>query len=355
MNNLISWFQETFPIVIKKMANCNHHYTKEDSDVMESIHDVISLNPYHLEGTVLTHTMMVCNQLDNNDKYHNKSLIQLSALLHDVGKCLTRTVVHETERVRFFGHESMSAFLALDVLKKYRQDYGLTDREIVHIFELICLHTEPFKLLPDKLAERLVHNHELFRSLRILSNADSNGRITSEPHILLDELKIENRTSDEVTDKEIILLVGLPCSGKSTFLQENEDKYEDFTVLSRDSLVMSMGEGNTYTEKWKTVDQKKVDKEMEKLKRESFNVRENVIVDMTNLSRKARRKWLNQVPKGYKKTAHVFLSPLSVIEKRNDMRKGKYIPDEVYNRMCGGFYPPLMDEFDEVNYELSGF
>jgi tRNA uridine 5-carbamoylmethylation protein Kti12 len=77
--------------------------------------------------------------------------------------------------------------------------------------------------------------------------------------------------------------------------------------------------------------------------------RENIIVDMTNVSKKSRKKFLGQIPnKEYHKKAIVFITGLDEISKRNANRPNKYIPDEVYLKMMTGFSYPTYDEFDEI-------
>lgn len=68
------------------------------------------------------------------------------------------------------------------------------------------------------------------------------------------------------------------------------------------------------------------------------------------LSKKARRKWLHSTSSEYKKIAVVFLPSFSEILERNETRKGKYINSQTYENMMKSFYPPLYDEFDEIQW-----
>ena len=55
----------------------------------------------------------------------------------------------------------------------------------------------------------------------------------------------------------VIILIGPPLSGKSTWIRENFPTTE---VISRDEIVMEVYGSRNYTEAFKSVDQKEVDK-----------------------------------------------------------------------------------------------
>ena len=77
MYELISWFQINYPQLRDELKNCMHNF------------DDAKLNPYHLESDCWSHTMMVCKiaELEDFDK-----VVQIAALLHDIGKPLVRRV-----------------------------------------------------------------------------------------------------------------------------------------------------------------------------------------------------------------------------------------------------------------------
>lgn len=332
MDKLVKWFQENYPELINKMQQCSHHYSQR------------KLNPYHLEDTVFAHTMMVCQKAQNAHK-----CVQIAALLHDIGKCFTRAENHEKQRVSFYSHEPMSAFLALDILL----EMDLTEEEIIHIFQMISLHTEPFKLEPEKLGERLIDNLALASDLNLLRECDEEGRFhqdTSEykkpftEHVMLS-------LGENKYDNEVVCLIGLPCSGKSTVRAQ----YPDHGVLSWDDTMMEMTEGETYGDKFKVADDKAVRKAIEEKRKCLISEGKDVIIDMTNLSRKARRKRLSPFPKSYRRKAIVCLTGMETIMERNEQRKeiGKFIEPEVFERMIKSFYCPLFDEFDSIEWRLT--
>ena len=73
---------------------------------------------------------------------------------------------------------------------------------------------------------------------------------------------------------------------------------------------------------------------------------------MTMLSLSDRRSMMARFPKA-KFNCVVFLPLLSVIEVRNNDRKGKYLDPSVYERMMSKFVMPTKAEgFDSIKYIL---
>jgi predicted kinase len=275
----------------------------------------------------------------------------LAALLHDIGKPMCEDRVKDKKRVRFFGHEPMSAFMALDVMKKFEEDFGikLFKKEL---FQTIAMHTEPFKI-PDKLDDRLVNQDKSFQNmLKVLNEADSDGRFyyagDGERHWepVYKTREIGNKP------KTATVLIGLPCSGKSSYIR-TLDPLTSHSVISRDDIIMKFP-GDTYDEKWKNADQKQVDKIFQEWKQKCVKSGDDLIFDLTHMSRKSRRKSLSGLSKDYYKKAVVFMPTLTELIRRNEERskEGKSIKGEVYERMIKSFYPPMYDEFDEIEWRF---
>jgi len=333
-SDLVKWFMISFPNLVRDMQKSDHNFDKGN------------LNPYHLEGSVWTHTMMVLNQAETG--HHN----ELAALLHDIGKPMCREVIKDKKRVRFIGHEPMSAFLAFDVMKKFEEDFNLKLFK-KELFQAICLHTEPFKI-PEKLDDRLVNQERSFiNMLEELNNADAAGRFyTAEDSGRSWIPKYKTKKVEIQKDKIATVLIGLPCSGKSTYIKSLNIK-NGLSVISRDDIIMKLP-GNTYDEKWNNADQKEVDKTLNEWKKSCIDSGDDLIFDLTHMSRKSRRKSIGNLPKEYSKKAIVFLPTLTEIMRRNEERskEGKSIPQEVFMQMIKAFYPPMYDEFDEIEWRF---
>lgn len=148
----------------------------------------------------------------------------------------------------------------------------------------------------------------------------------------------------------VILLSGIPMSGKSTWVREN---YPDTLTISRDELVMEVGGTRDYNLAFKTVNQKAVDKLLVKRITDAATQKVDVIIDMTNVSRKVRAKNLSYFSDDYYKVA-VVLPILDSAEyaRRNEFRsvnENKFIPPFVIKSMMDSFVIPTEDEgFDKI-------
>jgi putative nucleotidyltransferase with HDIG domain len=331
MNNaeLVTWFQRKYPNLVKAMKECSHHGN--------------NLNAFHLEDDVFTHSMMVLNQLP--DTSCNK-IVRIAALLHDIGKPLAKKVTDKGQ-VRFLSHESIGAFLSLTLTKD--PELGLDNKERLQIFKLICLHTEPYKLTIDQLNELLTDEMAISLMLRDLFIADNKGRFTS----IKGEVKGFTwnylNSGTKVFNKEFILLVGLPTSGKSTYAFELQK--QGYTVISRDNIITSMHPDKTYNQAYKLANKASVNNELSKLLKKHRNT-EKVVIDMTNLTKSGRRKFINQFPE-HKKKCVVFLTDIITLIERNNSRDGKVISSEVIHNMAKSFYLPTYSEFEDIEWRLT--
>ena len=139
-------------------------------------------------------------------------------------------------------------------------------------------------------------------------------------------------------------------SGKSTWVREN---YPDTLAISRDELVMEVAGTRDYNLAFKTVDQKVVDKLLAKRITDAATQKVDVIIDMTNLSRKVRVKNLSYFSNDYYKVSVVLpILDSEEYKRRNDFRsinENKFIPPFVIKSMMDSFVFPTDDEgFDKI-------
>ena len=342
INKLVTYFQQNYPELVSEMKEANHHLTKKDKgQLLTKLGDISNLNIYHLESDVFTHTMMVCKvaQLLNFNED-----VQIAALLHDIGKPICREIT-DKGRVSFFNHEPMSAFLSINILN----DLKLSNERKRHIFELVALHTQAYKVKPEKLERLLTNNQKLAEDLMRLAECDHLGRFIDEDRCQHSfspyELKTHSRASEEKS-KEVVVMCGLPASGKSTYVREN---YSDYFVACRDDLITASYPELTYNEAFKKVDQKEIDRLFNNLLK-TCKMSDKVVIDKTHMSKKSRNRSLGMFGKDWKKTCVVLVPELEVIEERNKDREGKHIDGSVYERMIKSYYPPTYDVFDKIIY-----
>lgn len=148
----------------------------------------------------------------------------------------------------------------------------------------------------------------------------------------------------------VILLVGVPLSGKSTWIRNN---HPTTRVVSRDELVMEVYGSDDYNAAFKEVDQKEVDRALDLRFKEVNNNKENVIVDMTNMVVSRRTKTLRYFSNDYFKEVIVFpVLDTEEYDRRNKERnvnENKWIPPFVISSMLNSYQEPTLDEgFDKI-------
>ena len=154
---------------------------------------------------------------------------------------------------------------------------------------------------------------------------------------------------NNIKEPYVLLLIGVPMSGKSTWLSKNFKG----KIISRDSIIMELCEyKNDYNKCFNTVNQKDVDKKLKESLKDSGLSSENIAIDMTNLSAKRRKGTLKNFPNHYK-IALIFDTPSSkILEDRNKTRtvnENKSIPDGVMKNMIASYQSPTKEEgFDKI-------
>lgn len=240
---------------------------------------------WHGEGNVWVHTRMVCAALAEMDAFRRlderrQQVLALAALLHDLGK-ITCTRLEDGVWVSP-GHGAAGAQEARRVMW---QEMGLCgDAQVQAFREAVCFliryHTTPLHLIdhedPPRRARKLAENGRLLplfslEMLCLLSEADVLGRISDDRQEQLDTIQLGREAAreagclegpypfpsactrhaylsgknvwpqQELFDDswgEVIMLCGLPGTGKDTWIKEN---HPDLPVVCLDDIRRRMG------------------------------------------------------------------------------------------------------------------
>lgn len=139
---------------------------------------------------------------------------------------------------------------------------------------------------------------------------------------------------------KIVMLVGLPGCGKSTFAKSLESS--NYKIHSSDNIRKKY---NLY----KLEDTQKVYDILHNEILEDMKENKNIVYDASNLTRKRRIQFLEMIKDfDYEKICYMFLVPVELCKERNSK-----IKDYEYDIMLNGFNPPLSDEgWDRILYEI---
>jgi len=151
---------------------------------------------------------------------------------------------------------------------------------------------------------------------------------------------------------ELVMLCGIPTSGKSTYVNKLKklDYWKDAVVLSTDNYIEEYAKrvGQTYNEVFDDVIPDAT-RQLEIAFIEAKDKGKDIIFDQTNLSKKTRRKKLSKLPSYYRRGVVYFEISLEEALERNKHREGKFIPESILKRMWHQFEIPTHNEdFDYV-------
>ncbi len=389
-DNLITWFIKYEPELYKDMYKCDHF-----TDVNQPM-------KFHAEGSVWNHTLLAMT-VAGQQEYSNILLPVM--MLHDIGKPECEELITKrfdefseeqlqarfqveykewwelpddiniffkdflvdiygdsTSYKRFTNHEGVSTMMAIDILTKMQKVFDISDTQKTIILELISLHgvrNESDDVLQFKLLRDLVRKCDKDGAVRQLDDTENikynqyTGR------------NFSNRS--KVQDgKELIIMTGLICSGKSTFIKELSKEFNPDYILSRDDHIFEFyntkfsnlsakskvsSYDDVYNEVHKSEDiRREFNESFDRKIRSTAKEHNKVIIDMTMMSLSSRRKMLNSFPQ-HKATSIVMMTGLTEVKHRNYKRtsEGKSIPSEVIGRMCSQFLIPTLEEgFEDV-------
>jgi predicted kinase len=147
------------------------------------------------------------------------------------------------------------------------------------------------------------------------------------------------------------ILVGIPGSGKSTWISKAPVDWNNTVVASTDNYVdqEAKRQNKTHSEVFKDVMPDAVS-HMAKTVVDAVKNKQDIIWEQTSTTRHTRAKKLRMLPSDYEIIAVVFPTPdKKELARRLGSRPGKTIPDEVVNDMITRWEEPTEDEgFDKI-------
>ena len=131
----------------------------------------------------------------------------------------------------------------------------------------------------------------------------------------------------------VMILIGVPMSGKDFFIN-NTPNLGNPIVISRDQILLDVHGSDDYNLAFKSVNQKVVDENLRKSLIDAGNSTENVIVNMTHMTRKRRIQNLSYFP-NHNKIAVIFPILTEDEYKFRNLKRGseenKTIPTQFQN------------------------
>ena len=146
---------------------------------------------------------------------------------------------------------------------------------------------------------------------------------------------------------ELIMLVGLPGSGKSTYAKS----LTNFKIHSSDELRIEMfGDVNEHSKESNA----KLFTELHKRIKDDLRNGNNVIYDATNVNRKNRLSFINELKNiPCFKMCVIILAPYHIC-LRNNRQRERFVPESAIKRMYTNFQPPHRSEgWDDIDIMFS--
>lgn len=147
---------------------------------------------------------------------------------------------------------------------------------------------------------------------------------------------------------ELLFLVGIPGSGKTTYAKSLKGNY---VIHSSDDIREELfGENVSHSNE----ESAKVFQEMNKRVKQDLRDGKNVIYDATNLSKKKRKVFLSELRNiQCHKTCVLVAAPYFVCVSNNVLRN-RVVPEHTLKRMYMNFQPPHKSEgWDDIDIMIS--
>lgn len=339
-------------------------------------------NPeFHGEGTVYTHTKMVCQALLESREFSFFSLREqaelfLAALLHDIGKI--RTTVLDNGTWVSPRHSSVGSGMARTFLW---QSCGLCGfREAIRLRETICglirYHMLPVHMMEQE--DSLLRIRQIaalgetaedftWKKLCVLADADMQGRIARDIEERREQVELCRILAEEAgclngsfpysgpftkhaylkgrgvqpdqflyddTWGEIVLMSGLPGTGKDTWIARH---LPELPVISLDTIRKELGI-------LPTDNQGRVIKEGRERAKALLRKKQPFVWNATNLSREIRQIQIQLFEQYGAAVRIVYLETDEKTRRERNKAREAAVPEEAVERMLRKIEPPSPEE-----------
>jgi predicted kinase len=334
---------------------------------------------HHAEGNVWIHTRMVCEAMIQNSGWQaqdetTRALLFIAALMHDVAKpdC-TRT--EDDGRITSRGHSLVGEKLAREILWRMKMPFHLREP----ITQLIRYHQTPFFLIEREDSERVAFR--LSQSARcdllaLVASADARGRVCADLGRLLDNIALftefcrerdcfdrarkfpsahsrflyfrkadrdPNYLAFDDTRSEVVLMSGLPGSGKDTWIQTHLPAWN---VISLDDIRRELKIAPTGN-------QGVVIQQARERARVFLRKGENFIWNATNLSRQIRAQCIDLFASYSARVRIVYVETTEQKLFQQNRERENAVPATVMQKMFGRWEVPDLTEAHEVELVVS--
>jgi predicted kinase len=333
---------------------------------------------HHAEGDVWIHTSMVCRELVALPAWRalpedERRILFAAAVLHDVAKpeC---TRVDEDGRISSRGHSRRGAIVARNLL--WRMHAPFAQRE--QVAALVRFHQTPYFLIDRPDARRLaIEVSQMARCdlLALLAEADVRGRICEDQQRLLDnvalfveqvremgclrapwefdsdharvlffldEKRIPEAPAHADFRAEVVLLSGLPGSGKDHYRHTH---LGDWPAVSLDDLREELDVDPDDT-------QGKVVSAARERARELLRQGQSFVWNATNLSRQLRRLPLELFARYQARLRIVYLEVAPEVLFEQNRQRERVVPARVMERMLDRWEVPDRTECHAIEYRV---
>ena len=339
---------------------------------------------HHAEGDVLTHTRMVAEALAGLAEWralppYERGLLFAAALLHDVAKPIC-TEIDAAGRVSSPRHARKGELLARTLLWSDPERYGgASPLEREQVAGLVRHHGLPLWFLDRGQPERaIVAASQSVRLDRValLAEADVRGRTCADQAELLERVELfrlfcaEQGCCDgprafptahsrfayfrnpqgslgyaayDDTRFEVLLMCGLPASGKDTWVRANRP---DLPLVSLDAIREELDVAPTDHPGPVVLAAKR-------RARELLQRGQPFVWNATNITRLLRRQLVDFFT-GYRARVRIVCldAPLETLLRRNRARPDP-VPEKVILRLLEKFEMPNLTEAHEVDWSIN--